>query len=209
MTSRIAIGIVLTIGGLSLASAQAPAGAQAPGRGRVGEPPPPYRPAAGAKDLRAVLFNWTWYMGMLRGVDEHELITSLEYQGKGAMQVEGQTCTRPNGQTVSGIEVVSGQYAWNEDIAGAEMVPVKGKVTPMPGAVQERLIRLWTESTRRAQGRDCSGRGDSQAGRQPGHPSPGRCHEGRRNVCVVGSWEGCCDVPDSGCPGGHSRRHIE
>jgi hypothetical protein len=112
-----------------------------------------------------VLFNWTWYMGMLRGVDEHELISSLEYQGNGAIQVDGQpctltkyrvstsyqtpgqrvqyTCTRPNGQTVSGVEVVSGQYAWNEDIAGAEIVRGKGKATPMPGAVEERLIRLW------------------------------------------------------------------
>jgi hypothetical protein len=104
-------------------------------------------------------------MGMLRGVDEHELIASLEYQGKGAIQVDGQpctltryrvstsyqtpgqrvqyTCTRPNGQTYSGIEVVSGQYAWNEDIAGAEIVAGKGKAAAMPGAVEERLIRLW------------------------------------------------------------------
>ena len=62
-----------------------PAGAQGSGRG---EPPPPYRPAASAKDLRAVLFNVTWRMGMLHGVDEHELITSLEYQGKGKIQDE-------------------------------------------------------------------------------------------------------------------------
>ena len=41
------------------------------------------------------------------------------------------------------IEVVSGQYAWNEDIPGAELVPGEGKATPMPRAVQERLIRLW------------------------------------------------------------------
>ena len=103
-----------------------PANAQAPGAFR--DPPPPYRPTAAAKDLRAVLFNWTWYMGMLRGVDEHELVVSLEYQGKGAIQVDGQpctltryrastsyqtpgqrvqyTCARPNGQTVSAIEVV-------------------------------------------------------------------------------------------------------
>jgi hypothetical protein len=154
---RAAIAVVLTISALSTAAAQAPRGNR--------EPPPPYRPEAGAKDLRAVLFNWTWYMGMLRGVDEHELIASLEYQGKGAIQVDGQpctltkyrvstsyqtpgqrvqyTCTRPNGQTYSGIEVVSGQYAWNEDIAGAEIIPGKGKATPKPGAVEERLIRLW------------------------------------------------------------------
>jgi hypothetical protein len=112
-----------------------------------------------------VLFNWTWYMGMLRGVDEHELISSLEYQGKGTIQVDGQpctltkyrvstsyqtpgqrvqyTCTRSNGQTYSSVEVVSGHYAWNEDMVGAEIIPGKGKATPMPGAVEERLIRLW------------------------------------------------------------------
>src|SRR5580704_11991852 len=154
--TSVSICAVLTIGAL------APAGARAQG---FGDYPVIYRPAAGAKDLRAVLFKWTWYMGMLRGVDEHELISSLEYQGKGAVQVDGQpctltkyrvstsyqtpgqrvqyTCTRPNGQTYSSVEVVSGQYAWNEDIAGAEIVPGKGKATPMPGAVQERLIRLW------------------------------------------------------------------
>src|SRR5919108_2437121 len=82
--TSVAIGAVLAIG------AQPPASAQAPGANR--EPPPPYRPAAGAKDLRAVLFKWTWYMGMLRGVDEHELIASLEYQGKGTIQVGGQPC---------------------------------------------------------------------------------------------------------------------
>jgi hypothetical protein len=154
--TRIAIGVLLVIGALS------GTGAQAQG---FGDYPVIYRPAKGAKDLRAVLFNWTWYMGMLRGVDEHELISTLEYQGKGTMQVDGQpctltkyrastsyqtpgqrvqyTCTRPNGQTYSGIEVVSGKYAWNEDIAGAELIPGKGKATPMPDAVEERLIRLW------------------------------------------------------------------
>ena len=64
--------------------------AQNPGRGR--QAGPPYRPEAGAKDLRAVLFNWTWYMGMLRGLDEHELVATLEYQGKGTIQVDGQPC---------------------------------------------------------------------------------------------------------------------
>jgi len=154
---RAAIGAILALGAVSTAAAQAPRGNR--------DPAPPYRPEPGAKDLRAVLFNWTWYMGMLRGVDEHELVVSLEYRGKGAIQVDGQpctltkyrvstsyqtpgqrvqyTCTRANGQTYSGIEVVSGQYAWNEDIPGAEIIPGKGKATPMPGAVEERLIRLW------------------------------------------------------------------
>jgi hypothetical protein len=156
MTRRyaVALGIVLAVSGLCTA------GVQAQGRGG----PPPYTRAPGAKDLRAVLFAWTSYMGMLRGIDEHELIVSLEYQGNGTIQVDGQpcrltkyrastnyqtpgqriqyTCTRTNGQTVSNVEVVSGQYAWNEDIPGAEIAG-KGKATPMPAAVQERLIRLW------------------------------------------------------------------
>ena len=154
MRTRVALAIVLAVSWLIAAPAHAQRGG-----------PPPYRPAPDAKDLRAALFNWTWYTGMLRGLDEHELVASLEYQGKGTIQVDGQpctltkyrvstnyqtsgqriqyTCTRPNGQTYANIEVVSGPYAWNEDIAGAEIIPGKGKATPMTAAVQERLIRLW------------------------------------------------------------------
>ena len=81
--TSVAIAVVLTISALTTA------GAQAQGRGQQ----PPYRPAEGAKDLRAVLFNWTWYMGMPRAQDEHELVATLEYQGKGTIQVDGQPCT--------------------------------------------------------------------------------------------------------------------
>jgi hypothetical protein len=124
-----------------------------------------YTPAAGAKDLKALLFNWAWYMGMLRSSEERDLIMTLEYQGKGTIQVDGQPCsvtnyrtsisyqtsgeriqytgTRPNGQSCSNVEVLSGAYAWNEDIPGAELVAGKGKATPMPATVEERMIRLW------------------------------------------------------------------
>ncbi len=150
--TRIAIGIALTVSGLSTAAAQ----------GRVAEP---YTPAADAKDLKAVLFNWMWNMGMLKGHDERDMVASLEYQGKGTIQVDGQpctltkyrastnyqtfsqriqyACTRPNGETFSNIEVVSGLYAWNEDTPGAQIGPTKGKVTPMPETVRERLVRIW------------------------------------------------------------------
>jgi hypothetical protein len=131
-------------------------------RGGVAEP---YTPAPNAKDLKAVLFNWMWGMEMLKGHDERDMVASLEYQGKGTIQVDGQpctltkyrastnyqtfsqriqyTCTRPNNQTYSNIEVVSWQYAWNEDTPGAEIGGAKGKTTPMAAAVQERLIRIW------------------------------------------------------------------
>jgi hypothetical protein len=170
--TSVAIAVALTISAPSSAIAQAPegapaqgsGGAQGGGRGGRGAAPK-YTPAPGAKDLKAVLFNWAWYMGILRSSEERDLIMSLEYQGKGAMQVDGQPCdvtkyrtsisyqtsgeriqitgTRPNGQSCSNVEVLSGAYAWNEDIPGAELVAGKGKATPMPATVEERMIRLW------------------------------------------------------------------
>jgi hypothetical protein len=153
---RVALTVVLAIGVPLTAVAQAP-----PGAGTA----EPYTPAKDAKDLRAVLFNWMWHMGMLKGHDERDMVGTLEYQGKGTIQVDGQPCTlskfrastnyqtfsqriqyacaRANGQKASSIEVVSGLYAWNEDVVGAEIGATKGKATPMPAVVQERLIRIW------------------------------------------------------------------
>ena len=154
MTKHVALGIVFAIGVPLVAAAQGP--------GRVTEP---YTPAADAKDLKSVLFNWDRNEGILKGHDERDMVATLEYQGKGTIQVDGQpctltkfrasnnyqtlsqriqyTCTRANGQPYSNIEVVTGLYAWNEDVPGAEIVAGKGKATPMPAAAQERLIRLW------------------------------------------------------------------
>jgi len=138
------------------------AGAQTPPGAATGEL---YTPAPDARDLKAVLFNWMWHMGMLKGTDERDMVATLEYQGRGTTQVDGQpcrltrfrastnyqtysqriqyACTRAGGQEVSNIEVVSGLYAWDEDVAGAGLGPTGGTATPMAAAVQERLIRLW------------------------------------------------------------------
>ena len=155
-----ALGLALTIGTPLTASAQG-------GFFATPQPPPVYTPAKDAKDLKSVLFNWTWHMGMLRGVDEHEIVASLEYQGTGTIQVNGQPCkltkyrVSTNYQTpgqrvqysclrggtmVTNVEVVSGPYAWNESIPGAELVAGHGKATPMPNAARERLIRLWASA---------------------------------------------------------------
>jgi hypothetical protein len=153
--ARVALAIVFTIG------VPFTAGAQPPG-GPVAEP---YTPAKDAKDLKSVLFRWMWSTGMLKGHDERDMVATLEYQGTGTIQVDGQpcaltkyrastnyqtfsqriqyTCTRPNGEMYSNIEVVSGLYAWNEDIPGAQIGPTKGNTTPMPGTVEERLVRFW------------------------------------------------------------------
>jgi hypothetical protein len=155
----VAVGLVLAISAPPLTLT---AGAQAPPGAAIKEP---YTPVKDAKDLKAVLFTWMWATGMLKGHDERDMVASLEYQGKGTMQVSGQpctltkyrastnyqtfsqriqySCTRPNGQVYSNVEVVSGLYAWDEDTPGAEIGPTKGKATPMPATVQDRLIRIW------------------------------------------------------------------
>jgi hypothetical protein len=173
MWTRAAIVAALTIGVPFVSHAQAPRGAGAApeaaaqgGGGRGGRGAAAlYTPAAGAKDLKSVLFNWAWYMGMLRSSEEYDVLMTLEYQGTGTMQVGGQPCnvtkyrtsisyrtsgeriqitgTRPNSQSCSNVEVLSGAYAWNEDIPGAELVAGQGKATPMPATVEERMIRLW------------------------------------------------------------------
>jgi hypothetical protein len=150
----IVLAAFVAIGGV------APAVAQGPGGGAQ-----LYTPDREATDLKAVLFNWTWHMGMLRGQAEPELVATLEYQGEGTIQVDGQPCTltkfrisanyqipgsrtqiectRPNGSTFANIETLSAEYAWDEDIPGAELVPGEGTATPRPATHRERLIRLW------------------------------------------------------------------
>ena len=143
----VALAIVLTIGGPFKAGAQ--------GLRPVKEP---YTPAPDAKDLKAVLFKWMWAMGMLKGHDERDMVATLEYQGKGTIQVDGQpctltryrastnyqtysqrinyACTPSNGKPYSNIEVVSGLYAWNEDTPGAQIDGTKGTTIPEPGTVR-------------------------------------------------------------------------
>jgi len=113
-----------------------------------------------------VLFNWLWYMGMLRGVQEIDAVATLELKATGTIGVGGQactltnyrvsvnyqtpgmrvqyTCTAADGQARKAIEVVSGQFAWDEDVVGAGLVPGRGTATPNQGALNERLIRLWS-----------------------------------------------------------------
>ena len=134
-------------------------------QGGFGGGPPPYTPEPGAKDLKAVLYNWAWHTGMLRGQAEPELIGTLDYHGEGTVQVNGQPCAltkfrvqanyqtpglrtqieckRANGQAYSNVETMSGQYAWDEDRPGAELVAGEGKATSKPATLQERMIRLW------------------------------------------------------------------
>lgn len=158
------------------AAAQGPGAAGPQGRGAGGPAPQgggggrgdggPFTPAPGARDLKSVLFNWAWHMGMLRSGAESELIKTLDYHAAGGtMLVDGHPCTltkyrvqanyqvpgwrtqiectRADKQQYSNVETLSGEYAWDEDIPGAELVPGRGKATPRPAALEERRIRLW------------------------------------------------------------------
>ena len=149
-----ALAVVVALGAALSAHAQG-----------FGGGPPPFTPKADAKDLKAVLYNWTWHMGMLRGQAEPELVATLEYQAEGTVQVDGQPCTltkfrlsanyqipgyrtqieckRSNGQAYANVETISERYVWDEDRPGAEIIPGQGKATPRPAALEERLIRLW------------------------------------------------------------------
>ncbi len=154
-------------------SAQNPLTAQRGGRGAAAgaatgasRTPPPSPQAAAAGDVKSVIFNWKWYMGMLRNYQEFDAVATFELRkSTGTIRVDGQPCTLtnyrasvnyqvngmraqytcklPNGQERKGIEVVSGQYSWDEDQVGAGLVAGKGTATPKPAARDERLIRIW------------------------------------------------------------------
>ena len=175
-------------------------------------------------------------MGMLRSGNESELVKTLEYEAEGGtIQVDGQPCTltkyrvqanyqvpgyraqiectRPNKQKYSNVETVSGEYAWDEDIPGAELVPGKGKATPRPAALEERLIRLWASphGAPKAAIAGAAGLPPSAVLRpEPGRParSPGsRRGEGDDDAVMAGG-EGCRHVSDPGSPWGDCDGHA-
>jgi hypothetical protein len=161
----VATGAIAVAAMSAALSVSAQGGAGGGGGGGFGGGPPLYAPEPGAKDMKAVLYNWLWHMGMLRGQAENELIGTLDWHGEGTIQVDGQPCTttklrvqinyqtpgyrtqiecrRANGQTYSNVETMSGAYAWDEDRPGAELVAGEGKATPKPATLDERRIRLW------------------------------------------------------------------
>lgn len=163
----VAIAILqLAYGSLNPAAAQGNVGWRAPLWAGTGKVPPPTPELAAKGDVNSVVFKWMWYMGMLRGFQEADSVAMFELRkATGTIRAQGQpcklenyrssinyqingmraqyTCTAPNGQSYKNIEVVSGEFAWDEDVMGAGLVPGKGKATPNQAARTERLIRLW------------------------------------------------------------------
>ena len=168
-------------------------------------------------------------MGMLRSSEEYDLLMTLDYQGKGTMQVGGQPCnvtmyrsdisyqtsgeriritgTRPNGQSCSTIEVLSGAYAWNEDIQGAELVPGQGKATPMPATVEERMIRLWSGPQGAFKAAFAGTSDPPSMTPRPQKLAADVMTIGKTSVAWVRQQAGV-DVPDPGRPQCHGDRHT-
>jgi hypothetical protein len=122
-------------------------------------------PSAAKSELDTILYKAADALGMLRGVQEADRIVTFEYWATGTMSVGGKPCklSEYRGSVrypISGatsrlpvpamrvdftcagqarqIHSVAGRFAWNETEPGA------GKATPMPGAVNERLLQTWT-----------------------------------------------------------------
>jgi hypothetical protein len=107
-----------------------------------------------ATDPHKIVFEMQDALGMLRGLQQIDALTRIEYWGTtGTVASQGRTANlskfkvsinylRPGMRFdftrdgVREIQVVADTYAWNEDVPG-------GKAIPMPAAVPERLLRLW------------------------------------------------------------------
>src|SRR5262249_44489806 len=112
---KIALLVAVAIDAPMTAAAQAPPGA-ANGA--------PYTPAANAKDLKAVLFNWMWGMGMLKGTDERDMVASLEYQSKaGTIQVDGQTCALTTFRASTNYQTYSQRIQYSSTLPTDQNLP--------------------------------------------------------------------------------------
>jgi len=108
-----------------------------------------------ATDPKTVIFEMQDALGMLRGLQQQDSVNRVEFWGtQGSAVMQGRSyplekfrvsinysvpgmrvdLARAGGRE---IRVVSGKFAWNEETPG-------GKATPMPAALGERLLDLWT-----------------------------------------------------------------
>lgn len=214
MNARTIVAVAVLIG---LAGAgQMPVGAQGAPQRRTEGIDRTWKDAGGVK---TVLYHWANHMGMLREIDEHDLVATLELLASGTVAVNGQpcrlaryrteinyqmsgmrtdfACTLPGGQNHEEIQVVGGQYAWNEvGGPGAGLVPGKGTAVPMMAAYAERAIRLWS-SPQGALKAAVMGGADTKVGMEGGktvvtYPIPGVPGAIAKATLTSGPVEGVC-----------------
>jgi hypothetical protein len=117
--------------------------------------PPQQRPSElPLTNPKRVAFEMEDNLGLIRQMQQIDQLKRIEYWGtKGTLELQGKTVTLSkfrvsidydvpamrfdfthDGQRE--IQVVADKYAWNEDTPG-------GKATPMPAAVNDRLLQVW------------------------------------------------------------------
>lgn len=115
--------------------------------------------AAPTTDVKNILYHFANNIGMLRGPEERDSITTLDFWATGTRTLNGQTCqlkeyrasfnysvpgvridstcVGTDGKPDHRIEVVSGKFAWNEAKRGVD-------ATPAMETLNDRLIQLWS-----------------------------------------------------------------
>jgi hypothetical protein len=115
-------------------------------------------PLTAAPSVKDTLYRIGDALGMLRDIEERDAVLTMDIKATGTMMVDGQTCTLANYRAqlrysvpamrvdyacagaaggTRHVEELSGAMAWDETAPG-----VGG--TPVPSAVNDRLIRLWS-----------------------------------------------------------------
>jgi hypothetical protein len=105
---------------------------------------------ANAQDAAATIKAAEYALGMIRGPQRIDAINTVEYWGTGTVSYHASVSYAVPAMRVDitragqrQIQVVSGEYAWNESVPGAGFLP--GSVaTPAPDALKDRLLELWT-----------------------------------------------------------------
>jgi hypothetical protein len=117
-------------------------------------------PLTAAPSVKDTLYRIGDALGMLRDIEERDAVLTMDWKSTGTMTVDGQTCTLANyrGQVRYSVPAMRLDYACAgadgkagarhvEELAGAmawdETAPGTGGM-PMPNAVNDRLIRLWS-----------------------------------------------------------------
>jgi hypothetical protein len=114
---------------------------------------------ATAQDAMPRIKAAQYALGMIRGPQRIDAINTLEYWGTGYAQKAANMVTyhvslsyltpamrvdiTQSAPAVRQIEVVNGNFAWNESVPGAGFIPGT-TATPAPGSVKDRLLRLWS-----------------------------------------------------------------
>ena len=119
---------------------------------------------ARAQEPKEVAHRAAYRLGLMRGLDEKDFIIASQFDATGTMLVSGRMVKVPRyraqirwdtpgmrvdydvedgAQKQRRIEVVSGQFAWNEDKPGGGLTPKSGTATPAPDTYQDRLLQLW------------------------------------------------------------------